>query len=390
MQTLRRWEIAERQRRKAARGSTSLSSPPSLVGDVSRRASLLWSGRKSKHSSLGGLGNHSALRSQDNVPLTQIDASPTPSPTRSDSDEAHPAADPFANPPESQSPFADSHVAKIHDSQLPSSSRLPVTSFESHIIPVHVPLTRPPPPKPLNLPPPRTPPPIIDTQSPTSPSTSIFGNQSTPKEENIRWWHDWLCGCGEGPDRGGDFQVLNHYLLPNYTPFLNNEFPPRPVEQILLNKQYTYFSSTIIMLLFSSVLKDRRTSVDILDNRSRLDIFSSQRPLNPTLVNNITLMSNQHELHERTQRKPDFRGNSDITIVRDYSQIRTDLFYAIPSCSGFTRYFSKHSYAAHDLNQQGSGSPHRVVVEAWVSTDPQQPFRIESSGRQGRRTEHHP
>ena len=262
MQTLRRWEIAERQRRKAARGSASISSPPSLVSDVSRRASLLWSGRKSKHSSLGGLGNHSALQSQDNidiVPLTQIDASPTPSPTRSDSSEAHPAADPFANPPESQSPFADSHVAKIHDPQPE------LTSLEFHNIPVHAPLTRPPPPKPLNLPPPRTPPPIINTHSPSSLSTSNFGDQSTRKEENVRWWHDWLCGCGEGPDRGGDFQVLNHYLLPDYTPFLNNEFPPRPVEQTLLNRRYTYFSSSYFMLLLPSVLK-HRTSFDILDN----------------------------------------------------------------------------------------------------------------------------
>lgn len=290
MQNLRRWEIAERQRRKAARSSASISSPPSLVSDVSRRASLLWSGRKSKHSSLGGLGKHS-----DIVPLTQRDASPTPSPTRSDSSEAHPAADPFANPPESQSPFADFHATKTHDSQVPSSSR-PPESLESHIIPVHVPLARPPPPKPLNLPPPRTPPPIINTHSPTSPSTPNFGNQSTPKEENIRWWHDWLCGCGEGPDRGGDFQVLNHCLFPNYTPFLNNEFPPRPVEQILLNRQYTtYFSSTYFMLFLSSVLKHRRTSLDILDNQNRLDIFPSQRPLNPILVNIITLMSNQRE-----------------------------------------------------------------------------------------------
>lgn len=198
-ENLRRWEIAERQRRKAARSSGSISSPPSLVSDVSRRASLLWSGRKSRHSSFGGLGNHSALRSQDTIdvlPLTQIDASPTPSPTRSESGET---VDPFANPPESQSPFADSHVA---NTQGPSSSFEP-EAFESH----NVPLARPPPPKPLNLPPPRTPPPIINTHSPTSPSTPKFGNQNTPKEDNVRWWHDWLCGCGEGPDRGGDFQA---------------------------------------------------------------------------------------------------------------------------------------------------------------------------------------
>lgn len=27
------------------------------------------------------------------------------------------------------------------------------------------------------------------------------------EEPEVRWWHEWLCGCGEGPDRGGDHQV---------------------------------------------------------------------------------------------------------------------------------------------------------------------------------------
>ena len=28
----------------------------------------------------------------------------------------------------------------------------------------------------------------------------------------VRWWHEWLCGCGEGPDRGGDHQVRLYSL----------------------------------------------------------------------------------------------------------------------------------------------------------------------------------
>ncbi|KAF8200861.1 hypothetical protein BJ912DRAFT_585938 [Pholiota molesta] len=89
-ENLRRWEITERQRRKAARGSsTSAATSPSLVSDVSRRASALWAGRKSRGSSLGGLGTHAPLQSQedniDTVPLTHINNSPSPSPTRSDS-----------------------------------------------------------------------------------------------------------------------------------------------------------------------------------------------------------------------------------------------------------------------------------------------------------------
>lgn len=31
-----------------------------------------------------------------------------------------------------------------------------------------------------------------------------------PHEEG-RWWTDWLCGCREGPDRGGDQQVCASY-----------------------------------------------------------------------------------------------------------------------------------------------------------------------------------
>lgn len=30
--------------------------------------------------------------------------------------------------------------------------------------------------------------------------------------ETGRWWTDWLCGCHEGPDRGGDRQV-RHFLF---------------------------------------------------------------------------------------------------------------------------------------------------------------------------------
>ncbi|KAF8973316.1 hypothetical protein BDZ97DRAFT_1901072 [Flammula alnicola] len=206
-ENLRRWEIAERQRRKAARGSSQSSVTPSLVTDVSRRASLLWSGRKAKHPSLGGLGTHTALQSQDNidiVPLTHINNSPTPSPTHSDFDDTHPS-DPFANPADSLSPFSDSHMSEMTtppDTQTASSTLEPTSPRTSgHTL--HPP---PPPPQPLNLPPPRTPPPIIDPASPLSSSSPTFADSNKGQEE-VRWWHDWLCGCGEGPDRGGDYQA---------------------------------------------------------------------------------------------------------------------------------------------------------------------------------------
>lgn len=54
IQTLKRWEEAERQRRKALRDSnrTSTSQRNSLVGDVSRRASKLWKDGAQRRSSL--------------------------------------------------------------------------------------------------------------------------------------------------------------------------------------------------------------------------------------------------------------------------------------------------------------------------------------------------
>ncbi|KAF8070224.1 hypothetical protein FPV67DRAFT_1007238 [Lyophyllum atratum] len=114
-ENLRKWETVERQRRKAARESAQSS--PSLVGDVSRRASLLWSGNRSRHKNDSSLGNHVALRSQENinaVPLDDINATPTPSPTASPSQspprrDSADAQDPFANPSEPLSPFADPH-----------------------------------------------------------------------------------------------------------------------------------------------------------------------------------------------------------------------------------------------------------------------------------------
>ncbi|KAF8891637.1 hypothetical protein BD779DRAFT_137593 [Infundibulicybe gibba] len=52
-ETLKRWELAERQKRKAARESISSTTPTS---NVSQRASLLWPNRKSRHPPDNGLG----------------------------------------------------------------------------------------------------------------------------------------------------------------------------------------------------------------------------------------------------------------------------------------------------------------------------------------------
>jgi len=193
-ENLRRWEIAERQRRKAARES-------SAVGVVSRRATLLWQGKKSKVPPIGGVSAHTALQSRDNIdilPLRDINASPTPSSSRSNSEDGH-IADPFANPLDALSPFSDAHQ--------PEQPEVIPVSYENET-PVFVytnppKASHPPPPKPLSLPPPRISPPVA-IMTPISQSNPTYGDSN---EQDTRWWHEWLCRCGEGPDRGGDNQA---------------------------------------------------------------------------------------------------------------------------------------------------------------------------------------
>ncbi|KAF5340444.1 hypothetical protein D9758_013535 [Tetrapyrgos nigripes] len=263
-ETLRRWELAERQRRKTARESTqSYSKPPpssrptSLIPDVSS----LWGGT-SQSKSRQGLGNHTALPSDESayhLPLDSIPNSPGISPgaspslspvdsgSRSGSGSRRPpegrshSEDPFANPSssplhphpppsdsEALSPFADSHQAPsaVMDAtneepegmangppiiQSPQPERPTLlarqTTFSKRA---------PPTPRPLGLPPPKTPPPTdgdpaIDTPprvvSPPNASVSRSGDSREEYQPEVRWWHEWLCGCGEGPDRGGNYQA---------------------------------------------------------------------------------------------------------------------------------------------------------------------------------------
>lgn len=203
-ETLRAWDIAERQRRKAARESTQqTNTPPSLVSDISRRASLLWPGKKSKHPSISipdGLGNHRVLEPIDTLPLTDANLSPAPSISELNDT---PTENPFAGPPESLSPFSDSHKAKRPDID-PS---IPVNHLASSFS--MGPPSRLLPPKPLDLPPPRTPPPPTSSPPPSTPppNTVVGASGHEVQVQDYRWWHDWLCGCGEGADRGGDFQA---------------------------------------------------------------------------------------------------------------------------------------------------------------------------------------
>ncbi|KAH8119383.1 hypothetical protein DFH11DRAFT_442587 [Phellopilus nigrolimitatus] len=260
-ENLKRWEQIERQRRKATRDSVSSTAPSSIVGDVSRRASLLWP------SHLGG-GNraapngahiHTALRqtSEDALPLSDLNNDPMSpgtskpaSPTFSSpiSYTATSAARILPIPPIVENPFeppdspiplhsfpidAEDASAATRLSSPPSATRvfqedLPfddqatvanVSSLRanSSVFPPQNPLH--PPPRPIDLPSPKTPPPrmltpgvIVSSPPERVPPPAqmrleaVTSEQNTPEQEH-RWWTDWLCGCREGTDRGGDNQA---------------------------------------------------------------------------------------------------------------------------------------------------------------------------------------
>ena len=42
-------------------------------------------------------------------------------------------------------------------------------------------------------------------------------------ETPVPWWTEWLCGCSEGPDRGGELQVrpVTYIRLPQRSTFTN-------------------------------------------------------------------------------------------------------------------------------------------------------------------------
>lgn len=210
-------------KRKAARESASLDpQAPTVVSNLTWRASLLWSGKKARapHDIDPSLGTHTALNSQDEpdvVPLSNIAVTPSPSPTRSEpsnpfTDAQTPGADPFSdaeavmsptNEPPLPTPQLENEDAIALQPQRPAM----LTASSSMSV------RRPPTPKPLGLPPPRAPPPPLPHNSP--PPVPIPNDVEEPK---VRWWHDWLCGLGEGPDRGGDHQVDPHYIYPSRTP----------------------------------------------------------------------------------------------------------------------------------------------------------------------------
>ncbi|RPD78517.1 hypothetical protein L226DRAFT_295441 [Lentinus tigrinus ALCF2SS1-7] len=267
-ENLRRWEIAERQRRKIARESAS-AAPTSTTGGLGNAPSLLADlfRRDSRKVPLGGVGTHQQLSTTDkdteSVPLEELDTpsadrlsfSPSPGPPTPEPENPFETPNPSRtslNVPAQSAVMTESDTvpeevtgsgpssakAKNLDVQHPptlqaSSSLTPAPGASKGKGQGHGKKRRsqrpPPPPQPLDLPPPRDPPPRMDEPNATKPPEpvappSVESSRNASLEEEreaaaatespkqvdlppVRWWHEWLCGCGEGPDRGGDNQA---------------------------------------------------------------------------------------------------------------------------------------------------------------------------------------
>lgn len=223
--------MEERERRRVARESAS--SFRNSVLDVTWTASSILAGlriQRPRSGTGGGGGHHHALadnENEDGMPLEDLDRTPPPSGANTPTlkqrfDTYHPSSNsktennPFENPDNVLNASTTSLNTPDHPTILTESSEPPP------IPPTTVKQKKqrgPPPPQPLGLPKPRTPPPRNDegqvyiSELPdhtAGPSTAAGGEDhlnSDETEKEVKWWTDWLCGCSEGPDRGGYRQV---------------------------------------------------------------------------------------------------------------------------------------------------------------------------------------
>ncbi|THH05343.1 hypothetical protein EW146_g9928, partial [Bondarzewia mesenterica] len=122
-----------------------------------------------------------------------------------------------------------------------------------------------PPPEPLGLPKPRTPPPRINTPYSNRPPEPIpppvpraQERDASAQEEDakpVRWWTEWLCGCSEGPDRGGEVQVsvlpLTLVLSPVGPTRLSNSTLIPSRRHLCIRYHQTHHATTPILSAFS-------------------------------------------------------------------------------------------------------------------------------------------
>jgi hypothetical protein len=288
IENLKRWEQAERQRRKEVRESrnTELASATTVIGDVARRASLmLWSNndktrkrrsrRSTKDYTLSSSGadieertsisslNHSGVETPSRKISGELERTPVkdttptqthyPSLSQSSIDstttvtqatnpfgssaevniitpQEQPlmkasSADPFATGP--PSPQGSDGEMDITSPTTPTAANVsksgrPVLQVrQSTYRDANGVALKPPTPRPFDIPPPKTPPPPFNSdeedveelemeqQEQQRRAEARGGVEQDAHEEPKRWWTDWICGCNEGRDRGGERQAAS-------------------------------------------------------------------------------------------------------------------------------------------------------------------------------------
>jgi len=231
MNNLKNWDAKERHKRKLTRDATlnqSTKQSQSVAENVSNRASAIWKniGGRSRPKRPSGT-DHQVLQDAElegdqdedgDVRLSIFVSSPLGSPA----EPSTPMQSNYTRKSESGDPFKDPKA----NSTIKRESREDGSTAED--FPIMDPLSTPKasdlttpapqvsesvntyarqriPPQPLHLPPPKTPPP--PPVSP-QPSEAASPKQSFDDEPGRgRWWTEWLCGCSEGTDRGGDKQA---------------------------------------------------------------------------------------------------------------------------------------------------------------------------------------
>ena len=222
--------MEERERRRVARESGS-SSKYSVRG-ATRTASLIWAGLRSQRPRSGGAGGHHVIpdnENEDGVPLEDLDRTPPPSgantPTMNRKFDTSPPRsststinNPFRDPNNILNTSTSSLNTPDHDTILSESSEFPPI-LQDPPVAAQKRKKGPPPPLPLGLPRPRTPPPRDDQDqeyiseppdpapAPSITAKGVDNPDPVEPEKETKWWTEWLCGCSEGPDRGGYNQV---------------------------------------------------------------------------------------------------------------------------------------------------------------------------------------
>jgi len=228
---LRTWDAKERHKRKQTRDATvnhAAGQSQSVIDGVGRRASSLWNTFGGRHKSKRPSGSDhqvlqdAELQGEQEIQLSTFEPgslvtdTPTATPTQREfsNDSRTQSGNPFADPDENSVIIARSRQDSImpNDAVImdpvptpPADNANNLASQLSDTSSHFTYRTRQPGPQPISLPPPKTPPPQSDSNTSILTTPELSYDEDQPGKG--KWWTEWLCGCSEGPDRGGDNQA---------------------------------------------------------------------------------------------------------------------------------------------------------------------------------------